>query len=129
MSESSDGLRIFLVENHEDTLTFLKRYLEQCGHEVSVATTMESALSTLPSPPPDVFISDIGLPDGDGWELLRKARAICTPRFSIAMSGYSGRVEHEKSREAGYDHHLVKPFLPNDLDSLLAEARRRAGKN
>ncbi len=38
------------------------------------------------------------------------------------MSGYSGRVEHEKSREAGYDHHLVKPFLPNDLDSLLEEA-------
>ena len=77
-------LRILIVENHEDSLTYLTRYLEQQGHEVCGARDMASALEVISSLRFDVLISDLGLPDGDGWQLLAQMK----PRpFGIAMSG------------------------------------------
>lgn len=123
MIQPARPLKIFLVENHGDTLTYITSYLKACGHEVVSARDMESALVQLGTGPIDVLISDIGLPDGDGWELMRKAREKCNPPpFGIAMSGYSMPSDVEKSREAGFSRHLVKPFLPEELDSALREA-------
>ncbi len=114
-------MRIFLVENHTDTRTFLRRYLEQQGHEVHAADTMEAALREFAGQAMDVLVSDINLPDGDGWELLARLRqAENPPACAIAMSGFSASVS-ERSRTAGYWRHLAKPFLPEDLDALLAE--------
>jgi len=119
MKSSSSRLRILLVENHEDTLKYLTRYLEIQGHEVCGARDMASAIKVLSSSKFDVLISDIGLPDGDGWQLIRQ---IETKPFGIAMSGFGTRSDREKSLAAGYRHHLTKPFLPEDLDALLADA-------
>lgn len=120
---SDRTLKIFLVENHDDTLTYLAEYLEECGHEVRSAKSMDAALQALSNEPVDLLISDIGLPDGDGWQLMHKIREmkLSTP-FSIAMSGYSTRADIEKSRLAGYQYHLIKPFLPDELDVLIKEA-------
>ena len=115
------SLRIFVVENHPDTLTWLTRYLEVMGHVVTSATTMAGALTLLPLQEWDVLISDIGLPDGDGWELLRCAHRMY-PIYAIAMSGFGMGTDHLKSREAGYRHHLLKPFVPERLDAALDEA-------
>ena len=71
----------------------------------------------------DVLISDIGLPDGDGWQLMEKLGSH-RPRFAIAMSGYGTSNDQRKSRAAGYDHHLVKPFIPDALLALLTEAEK-----
>jgi len=122
MDVSPRQLKIFLVENHQDTLTYLGRYLEQKGHEVATARDMQSALARLPQTRADVLICDIGLPDGDGWELLQKVSS--KPPFAIAMSGYGTASECEKSRAVGYRHHLIKPFVPEELDALLEEAAR-----
>ena len=112
-------LRILIVENHEDSLTYLTRYLQQQGHEVCGVRDMASALEVISSSNFDVLISDLGLPDGDGWQLLGQM----TPKpFGIAMSGFGSRSDLEKSHAAGYKHHLTKPFLPDDLDALLQEA-------
>lgn len=112
-------LRILIVENHEDSLTYLTRYLQQQGHEVCGVRDMASALEVISSSNFDVLISDLGLPDGDGWQLLGQM----TPKpFGIAMSGFGSRSDREKSHAAGYKHHLTKPFLPDDLDALLQEA-------
>ena len=112
-------VRILIVENHEDSLTYLTRYLEQQGHEVCGARDMASALEVISSLRFDVLISDLGLPDGDGWQLLAQMK----PRpFGIAMSGFGTGSDREKSHAAGYKHHLTKPFLPDDLDVLLQEA-------
>jgi len=119
MKSSSSRLRILLVENHEDTLKYLTRYLEKQGHEVCAARDMASAIKALSSSKFDVLISDIGLPDGDGWQLIRE---IETKPFGIAMSGFGTRSDREKSLAAGFRHHLAKPFLPEDLDALLADA-------
>jgi len=114
-------LRILLVENHEDTLRALTSYLEQMGHTVLGARSMNEGLAAIPSADFDVLISDIGLPDGDGWELLRRA-PLPRPIFAIAMSGFGLSADDRISKAAGYRHHLLKPFAPDDLDELLAEA-------
>jgi DNA-binding response OmpR family regulator len=119
MNPSPRRLRILLVENHEDTLKYLARYLETQGHEVCGTRDMAAAIRALSTSTFDVLISDIGLPDGDGWQLIRQLES---KPFGIAMSGFGSHADREKSLAAGYKHHLIKPFLPEDLDALLAEA-------
>ena len=119
------ALRIFVVENHADTLKYLSLYLEAIGHTVVPARTMAQALETLPTANCEVLISDIGLPDGDGWELLHTVQ-LPHPVYAIAMSGFGMNADHVKSKEAGYRHHLLKPFVPNELDTALNEAMQEA---
>ncbi len=117
-------LAILVVENHPDTLKYLRMYLEQLGHSVRSATTMTEALETLAAAPSDVLISDIGLPDGDGWELIKRARTTAAPFYAIAMSGFGMGNDHSRSKAAGFRHHLLKPFTPDQLDQCLQEAQR-----
>ena len=119
-------LRIFLVENHADTLKWLTLYLQQMGHTVASASTMEDALAALPEASCEVLISDIGLPDGDGWQLLQRLRdaAKTLPGYAIAMSGYGMNADRSKSKVAGYSQHILKPFKAAELQALLAEAAR-----
>jgi two-component system CheB/CheR fusion protein len=125
-------MRIFIAENHEDTLRWLGLYLEDCGHTVITARTLAESLAALPGAHCDVLISDIGLPDGDGWELLEKVR-LPHPIFAIAMSGFGRNADSERSRAVGYRYHLIKPFKMTELDKILEEAAGLAtqthGKN
>ena len=119
-------LRVFLVENHEDTVRYIKLYLKQLGHEVSVAGEMETALREVPQSRCDILISDIGLPDGDGWLLLEKLGPQ-RPAFAVAISGYGTCNDQRKSHAVGYNFHLVKPFLPDALLALLRQAAEEKG--
>ena len=76
MSKSnSRRLRILVVENHEDTLTYLTEYLQRQGHQVRGVRSMASAIQAFSDSNFDVLISDIGLPDGDGWQLIRQIKS------------------------------------------------------
>jgi CheY-like chemotaxis protein len=119
----SASLRIFIVENHEDTRTLLGLLLEQLGHVVFAAATMKEALQALPDAHCDVLISDIGLPDGNGWELMQRLGEN-RPAYAIAMSGFGQASDRQRSLHAGYRHHLLKPVEPNQLENLLDEAAR-----
>ena len=66
------SLCLFLVENHEDTVRYMQLYLEQLNYKVCVAADMETALREIPKSRCDVLISDIGLPDGDGWQMMEQ---------------------------------------------------------
>jgi CheY-like chemotaxis protein len=114
-------LAVLVVENHPDTLKYLRMYLEQLGHIVRTASTVKEALLRLSEDPGDVLISDIGLPDGDGWELIERAQ-LPGRVYAIAMSGFGMGRDHSRSKAAGYRHHLLKPFTPDELDPYLAEA-------
>jgi two-component system CheB/CheR fusion protein len=114
-------LRILLVENHADTLRWLTLYLEELGHAVVTARTLAEAKAVLPQCDCDVLISDIGLPDGTGWELLEQAQP-SRPVFAIAMSGFGMNADNARSLQAGYRYHLLKPFKIAELDKLLKEA-------
>ena len=129
MEDTAPCLKILLVENHEDTLVYLAKYMRRKGHEVTTSRNMKQALEMLSAQPVHVLISDIGLPDGDGWELMREARKLNSPPYGIAMSGFGMRSDHEKSLEAGYKHHLIKPFMPEELDLLLQQASQSVPAN
>ena len=68
-----------------------------------------------------MLISDIGLPDGDGWELMMRL-GDRRPRYAIAMSGFGQVFDRQRSLNVGYRHHLLKPVEPNQLEHLLDEA-------
>jgi two-component system CheB/CheR fusion protein len=85
------------------------------------ARSMREALENLPSADPQVLISDIGLPDGDGWEMLQRSRLAGTV-YAIAMSGFGMNADFLRSKAAGYRHHMLKPFDPAELDTMLEEA-------
>ena len=123
LAKPSHPLRIFVVENHADSLKYLALYLEMLGHTVATSQTMTEALERLPKAAYDMLISDIGLPDGDGWELLRQVQ-LPQSIYAIAMSGFGLNADRAKSKAAGYRHHLLKPFVPTELDEALAEATR-----
>ncbi len=115
------SLRIFVVENHADSLRALQEYLEQMGHTVFSAVTVTGALAALPDADCEVLISDIGLPDGSGWELMERL-SVPRPIFAIAMSGFGMREDREKSAASGFRQHLVKPVDPEELDVVLDRA-------
>lgn len=119
---------MFIVENHEDTRWTLTQLITQMGHDVRSASTMQEALATLPAAEPDVLVSDIGLPDGDGWQLLRRLH-LPRPVYAIAMSGYGMIDDLERSADVGFRHHLVKPMDIERLESLLQEAALERARN
>ena len=122
-TEIPKPLRIFVVEDHPDTLECMQMYLEILGHTVLTADTMTKALATLPQADCDVLISDIGLPDGDGWLLVGRLQPP-RPIYAIAMSGFGMSEDQLKSQEAGFRRHLLKPINPKELDAALEEAAR-----
>jgi signal transduction histidine kinase/HAMP domain-containing protein/ActR/RegA family two-component response regulator len=115
------AMRVLLVEDHEDTNRSLTRLLQLRGYHVQSAHDVRSALALTESAEFDVLISDLGLPDGSGIDLMR---AIQTnrPLLGIALTGYGMEEDIRKSRDAGFKHHLVKPIDVNMLDSFLQES-------
>ena len=114
-------LKICVVENHEDTRFLLVLLLEQLGHKVCSAASLGEALATFAEARCDVLISDIGLPDGNGWDLMTRLGDE-RPRYAIAMSGFGMSSDRQRSLGVGYRHHLLKPVEPNQLERLLDEA-------
>ena len=116
-------MRIFVVENHPDTLKYLKIVLESMGHSVTTACTMQAALAASPTEDCHVLISDLGLPDGDGWQLMEQAQ-FPQPVYAVAMSGFAAESDLKRSKAAGFRRHIVKPFSGEDLREALDEAAR-----
>lgn len=114
------GLRILLVEDHEDTRRIFELILKQKGHSVESASTAEAALNLAACQEFDLVISDLGLPDFSGTELMTILRERHSLR-GVALSGYGMEEDVRKSKSAGFDCHLVKPVDPAKVDQLLAE--------
>lgn len=119
----SGGLRILLVEDHEDTRILAQRILEYSGHAVQAAATAGEALEKAAGAQFDVVISDLGLPDESGLDLMRKLRDRHGLR-GIAVSGYGMEEDVARSREAGFVRHITKPVDPTRLEELVLEVGR-----
>ena len=97
----SDGVNILLVEDHPDTATLLKAYLESCGHRVATAGTCQEALSHPELARIEVLICDIGLPDGSGWDLLPQLRARIGPVHARAGDHGAGACRRPSPKPGG----------------------------
>lgn len=120
----SRSLHILFVEDHGDTSRIMKELLKKKGHEVQTAADVATALSLAKSRKFDLLISDLGLPDGSGWDLMQELVASGHGLPAIAISGYGMAADVQKSHEAGFAEHLTKPL---NVNSLLA-AVNRVGK-
>jgi CheY-like chemotaxis protein len=113
------GQEILIVEDHMDTRTTLQRLLERRGYKVTAATSAEQALAAAGAGQFDLVISDLGLPDMTGNELM----ALLRDRHGlpgIAVSGYGMEEDVNRSRDAGFVHHLTKPIQLDRLTELIA---------
>lgn len=105
------GVRLLVVEDHQDTLATLTRLLERRGYVVRTAGSIAEALAVAREYDFSVLISDIGLPDGRGTQLLEQLSSIRTQRpLAIAMSGFGMDDDVERSRQSGFAEHLTKPI-------------------
>ena len=118
-------LRILVVEDEPATLRLMARLLRGLGHGVETASTIASAYRAFEAGDFDLLVSDIGLPDGTGLDLMRRAVALRGQIPAIALTGYGMQEDIARSREAGFTAHMTKPI---DFGKLEAMIRQVANK-
>jgi CheY-like chemotaxis protein len=121
------GLRVLVIEDNHDTADSLCLFLTLLGHQARAAYTGPEGVYLAREWRPDLVLSDIGLPGLNGHGVARALRLdpITSGARLIALTGYGMEEDRRRSREAGFDHHLVKPVDPDELRGLLAENRSR----
>jgi len=124
------GLRVLVVDDEPDARELMREILSAYGAVVHAASSGDEAVSALEALRPDVLVSDIGMPGEDGFELLRRVRALPSPYAripAIALTAYAGEVNVRKSELSGFQGHLSKPVDPTVLVSTIASVGRPPG--
>ncbi|HET6893578.1 MAG TPA: PAS domain S-box protein [Pyrinomonadaceae bacterium] len=120
---SLEGMRVLLVEDDDDSRRLLAMMLKRHGAEVISTASAPEALNSFADTFPDIVISDIGIPDQDGYQLINKVRALPAERGgqtpAIALTGYATNRDRERALSAGYQLHIAKPVEPADLVSAI----------
>jgi signal transduction histidine kinase/CheY-like chemotaxis protein len=114
----SKSLQLLVVEDHPQTLRVLAALLRKQGHKVLTAECVQAAIKLLEGERFDGLISDIGLPDGNGCDVMRVARERQS-LVGIALSGFGMEEDVRRSKEAGFDHHLTKPIDFQELEKFV----------
>lgn len=117
-------MKILVIDDQRDAVMTLERLLIRLGHEVSTARSGKAGLRLAREIQPEVIISDIGLPDMNGYELAQAIRADgeLHSRRLVAVTGRDLDEDRDQALAAGFDHHLVKPVAFRDLEALLKSA-------
>lgn len=124
-SSPLEGVRVLVVDDDADSRDFLVFALEDFGAIATAVTSVSSALEILTTFQPDILISDIGMPEQDGYSLIRQIRAL--PREhggdirAIALTAYAGDRDRNLALAAGFQRHLSKPVMPDHLANVVAE--------
>ena len=116
-----NNLQVLVVDDEPDSLDILTMILEQEGANVTSVTSAESALSALNKSTPDIIISDIGMPEVDGYTLMRQIRDLHQRKKipAIALTAYAGEIDRQRSFDAGFQHHLAKPINIPELINVI----------
>jgi len=137
-----DGVYVLLVEDDDDSRNLLTMMLKRQGAEViaaksaaqafrvlTQATTTRDSITGLPVRLPDIVISDIGMPEEDGYQLIQKLRRLSESEGglipAIAVTGYATRKDHDRALESGYQVHMAKPIEQTELLLAIASLVRK----
>ncbi|MBO0726506.1 MAG: PAS domain S-box protein, partial [Blastocatellia bacterium] len=119
-----EGVRVLLVEDNLDTLEMLKFIFAEAGAEVITATSVDDALGALDSFRPDALVSDIAMPDRDGYDLIREVRSREPERGgkipAVAVTAYARAEDRVRVLAAGYQMNIAKPIAPDELIAVVA---------
>jgi two-component system, chemotaxis family, CheB/CheR fusion protein len=128
-SDILSGLRVLAVDDQPDTRDLIVLALTRYGAEVKTCMSATEALSVIREWKPEVIVSDIGMPDEDGYNLMRKIRALdpdgVDPIPAVALTGYAGAEDESKARSAGYQVHIAKPVELRELVATIAKLSNR----
>jgi PAS domain S-box-containing protein len=127
--ERLDGLKVLAVDDEADTREVLRVAFEQCGAEVTLAASAAEALKLLLETKPDVLISDIGMPEEDGYELIEKVRELTVERGgkipAVALTAYARAEDRLRALRSGYQMHVSKPVELAELVAIVARLTER----
>ena len=125
---SDESPVVFVVDDNADTAEAMARLLVRVGHDTTVAHDGLEALALARAVSPDAVIMDIGLPKMDGYEVAaRMSRDLWRETaILIAVTGYGQEADRQRSRDAGFDHHLVKPADFGKVRQILASVTQSA---
>ena len=125
------GIKVLVVDDQPDAREMIKRLLEDCEADVATAASAAEALHAMEAGRPDVLVSDIGMPDVDGYELLRRIRALDSPSGghlpAIALTAFARSEDRTRALRAGFLAHVAKPVEPSELLATIASMVGRAG--
>jgi PAS domain S-box-containing protein len=125
------GARVLVVDDEEDTREFVRVLLDRCRARVTVARNATEALAALQRERPDVLLSDIAMPEEDGYRLIQKVRALPADRGgrtpAVALTAYARSEDRTRALLAGYQNHVTKPIEPGELLAAVASLATRAG--
>ena len=118
------GIRVLIVDDVADARELMKRMLVECGADVLTAASAEEGLSVIQAASPDVLVSDVGMPNVDGFELVRRVRALGDARGggvpAIALTAFARTEDRIRALRAGFQVHLAKPVEPSELIATVA---------
>jgi CheY-like chemotaxis protein len=114
--------RILVVDDNEDAATSLAMLLEQLGHEVAIASDGQDGVTKAAAFCPHVVFLDLGMPRMDGTEAAKRLRTLPGGGHTIliALTGWGQEHDLQRTRDAGFDHHLLKPIEPHSLEELFS---------
>ncbi|ODH03212.1 histidine kinase [Nostoc sp. KVJ20] len=125
------GIQILVVDDDDDTRDFHTFLLEQAGAKVTAVASAKEALQVLAESEPDFLLSDIGMPETDGYMLMRQVKALQSKQAkqipAIALTAYAGEINQQQALESGFKKHLSKPVEPEELVKAIATLIGRSG--
>ena len=124
------GLRVLVVDDDPDARDLVMAVLADCGALVTTAPSVALAMAALEKEAPDVILSDIGMPEEDGYSLVSRVRAMARSRGgatpAACLTGYTSSEDRRKALSAGFNMHLAKPVDPSELIAVVANLSRMA---
>jgi CheY-like chemotaxis protein len=118
------GIQILVVEDDLDTRELLTTILERCGAQVRAVSSARAAIEEIVRTAPDVLVSDIGMPDENGYELIKKVRSLDPDKGgrvpAVALTAYAAAADRRRALLAGFQTHLAKPVEPDELLAVIA---------
>ncbi|MBD2043862.1 response regulator [Microcoleus sp. FACHB-672] len=128
---SLEGLQLLVVDDEADSRVFLTTVLEQCGASVRAVASSDSAIEAIKFLKPDVLLSDIGMPEEDGYTFIRKVRALSPDQGgkipAVALTAYARAEDRMRAIAAGFQMHIPKPVEPAELATVVASLAGRTG--
>ena len=124
-SRNLTGVEVLLVDDEADSLELMAFILKQAGASVTTATSAATALSALTRSQPDIILSDIGMPEMDGYQLMQRVRALLPEQgetvMAIAITAYAAETDQQRALAAGFQAHLSKPVNPEQLVAAISD--------
>lgn len=126
-----DGMRLLVVDDEADARRLLVKLLEGAGATVTAAASAAEAMKAIPRMHPEVLVSDLGMPDADGFDLIREVRRsghLAKDLPAVALTAFAHKEDQRQALLAGFQVHIPKPVDPHDLTAVIASLAGRTGR-